>query len=317
MGENNFSEKVKRSVLNRSDTFKYYEKENESLKKSLNKSKKEYKKLKKYNKKLYRENKSLNNKITKLNEAIDLTENDVLFSWFLDGAEDYDETLPNLCPICGNASYFVPHGLTSRKRARCQFCGSLERMRLAYLIIKEHIGDKLNQSCSMLHFAPERVFYNLFKNNPNIEYHPVDINPKSFESRGIPVEKKVDMQEIPYEDKTFDFIFNSHVLEHVPDDIKAMGENYRVLKDDGICLISVPLYDIPETFENEEYNTPELRLKYFDQEDHLRKYGDDLKDRLESVGFKVKVISTEDVVNKPYEIELYRIPRRKVFICTK
>lgn len=38
------------------------------------------------------------------------------------------------------------------------------------------------------------------------------------------------MENIPYEDETFDIIYTSHVLEHDPNDNKALNELYRVLK---------------------------------------------------------------------------------------
>lgn len=35
---------------------------------------------------------------------------------------------------------------------------------------------------------------------------------------------------IPYEDNYFDVIYNSHVLKHVKNDIKALGELYYSVK---------------------------------------------------------------------------------------
>lgn len=62
-----------------------------------------------------------------------------------------------------------------------------------------------------------------------------------------------------------DFIYNSHVLEHVPNDFKGMCELYRVLKDDGVCITLIPQFNLETTFENDEYNIPELRRKYYGQ----------------------------------------------------
>jgi ubiquinone/menaquinone biosynthesis C-methylase UbiE len=39
---------------------------------------------------------------------------------------------------------------------------------------------------------------------------------------------------LPFEDNQYDVILCNHVLEHIPDDTKAMQELYRVLKpEDG------------------------------------------------------------------------------------
>ena len=86
-----------------------------------------------------------------------------------------------------------------------------------------------------------------------------------------------------------DVIICNHVMEHIPDEHKALSEMYRVLKKGGVAVINVPLDESrAQTFENPEYNTPELRLKYFGQHDHVRIYGRDYAERLGKV-FKVEI----------------------------
>lgn len=45
--------------------------------------------------------------------------------------------------------------------------------------------------------------------------------------------KEIDAQEIPFGDETFDAVIANHMLYHVPDKPKAIGEIKRVLKPDG------------------------------------------------------------------------------------
>ena len=45
---------------------------------------------------------------------------------------------------------------------------------------------------------------------------------------------------LPFPDNHFDFVYSSHVLEHVPDKKRALSEISRVLTDDGIFLCIVP-----------------------------------------------------------------------------
>lgn len=52
--------------------------------------------------------------------------------------------------------------------------------------------------------------------------------------------KKSPGEEIPYEDKFFDKILCSEVIEHVLDPIPLLKEMKRVLKDDGILSLSIP-----------------------------------------------------------------------------
>lgn len=54
-----------------------------------------------------------------------------------------------------------------------------------------------------------------------------------------------DIYNLPYQDGTFDKIILSEVLEHLPDDIKALKEVKRVLKVGGILFITVPNYNYP------------------------------------------------------------------------
>lgn len=51
-----------------------------------------------------------------------------------------------------------------------------------------------------------------------------------------------DALRLPFKDTHFDKVICSEVLEHVPDDNKAVQELMRVLKDDGTLAISVPTY---------------------------------------------------------------------------
>ncbi|MBP6412631.1 MAG: class I SAM-dependent methyltransferase [Bacteroidia bacterium] len=47
-------------------------------------------------------------------------------------------------------------------------------------------------------------------------------------------------ENLPFEDNSFDMVYSSHVLEHIPDQQKALKEIYRVLKPGGIHFCVVP-----------------------------------------------------------------------------
>lgn len=48
-------------------------------------------------------------------------------------------------------------------------------------------------------------------------------------------------EELPFEDSSMDMVFSSHVLEHIPNQQKALEEIYRVLKPGGyhVCIVPV------------------------------------------------------------------------------
>ena len=75
---------------------------------------------------------------------------------------------------------------------------------------------------------------------------------KKFNVSAIDVEKKkyltnndinfliYDGKKIPFQKNTFDIIFSSNVLEHVPNLDEIQAELFRVLKDNGICIHILP-----------------------------------------------------------------------------
>ena len=99
---------------------------------------------------------------------------------------------------------------------------------------------------------------------------------------------RMDISDIQYPDNTFDVIYCSHVLEHVPDDKKALREFWRVLKIDGWAILQVPITS-DVTFEDPTVTSPEERERLFGQHDHVRRYGPDYRDRLVDVGFSLTV----------------------------
>jgi len=63
------------------------------------------------------------------------------------------------------------------------------------------------------------------------------------------------IQEIPFQENTFDVIYASHILEHSTDIAKAFSEIKRVLKPEGVLLFAVPCGydDEPAHVYNREY----------------------------------------------------------------
>ena len=128
----------------------------------------------------------------------------------------------------------------------------------------------------------------------------------------------MDLTNLTFEDNSFDCIICYHVLEHIPDDKKAMRELYRVLKPTGWAILQVPLLKgIYETREDLSITSPEMRRKLYGQEDHVRYYGLDYKDRLESSGFDVRIDNFSATL-APALINRFRlIANEDIYFCTK
>lgn len=214
------------------------------------------------------------------------------------------------CPICGNGSrHFSEHGIVSRPDARCPFCDALERHRLFWLFLEKKTLFFSRPPRKALHIAPEAVLESKFRPLVGEGYLTADL----FDPR---VDVKMDITDIQYPDRTFDFIYCSHVLEHVPDDRKAMREFRRVLSPNGMACLLVPI-SAEVTVEDPSIEDPKERLRLFGQEDHFRRYGPDYLSRLVEAGFNVEVLKAEDFLS-PVEIEMMGITQAAgvLHICT-
>ncbi len=199
-----------------------------------------------------------------------------LIKWYFKGNRFTD-------PIDGS-SYrkFLHYGYkVSRPNALCPGTLSLERHRLLWLYLQRKT-TLLENKLKVLHIAPEQVFYSRFKRFNHWDYTTTDLySPLA--------DVKADICDLPFKDGTFDLILCNHVLEHIPDDLKAMEELYRVLKKGGTLIAQVPLEaERSTTFEDNNITDKAKRTEIFGQYDHVRIYGIDYYRRLESVGFKTK-----------------------------
>lgn len=209
------------------------------------------------------------------------------------------------CPICNSKfKIFGNFGLNDRTNALCYNCRSLERHRLLFLFLQKNqdLFLNLDRPTRLLHFAPEKAFFDYFSNIPDLDYYPCDLSPEQYKFGVSKEVYKVDISSIHFDDNYFDFILCNHVLEHIPDDVQAMSELFRVMNKGGSGIFQVPVeYSRSVTYEDKNIISPEERLKAFGQTDHVRRYGTDYKNRLEKVRFKVDEInyvsqfSTEDI----------------------
>lgn len=176
------------------------------------------------------------------------------------------------CTICGNSMKNFIHIDVD---LLCPFCGSLARTRRLNEILA--IDDFLKGK--VLHFSPSRSLYRQLKTNKSIAYFSTD-----FEDEFL-ADYKYDITDIPKDNEFFDTVICYHILEHIPEDKKAMAELYRVLKPNGTCLIQTPFKE-GEIYENPTVTSPEERLKHFGQQDHVRIYSvDGLCERLQKANF--------------------------------
>lgn len=217
-------------------------------------------------------------------------------------------------PIDGKSfRVFLPYGYgTQRNNVLSPSTLSLERHRLLWLYLKNETNFFTSETkLKVLHFAPEQEFYKRFKKQSNIEYTTTDLlSPLA--------DVKADICNLPFEDNQYDIVLCNHVLEHIPDDTKAMQELYRVLKPSGMGIFQIP-QDLSRavTFSDDSITDEKERAKIFGQYDHVRVYGRDYFDKLRSIGFKVV---EEDYTAKiaPELVEKYCLAKGEIIpVCYK
>lgn len=217
----------------------------------------------------------------------------------------------NFCPICEcSVRFFLPHKWSKRHlRVVCPICLSHPRHRQAWLFFKEHTNLFDASAKRFLHFAPETIFVQKFRSIPSIEYLSIDLDsPHAM--------RHMDITSLDIPDNSFDAIYCSHLLEHVPDDRKAMREMFRVLRPGAWAVVQVPVSE-STTHEDPSITDPRERLRLFGQCDHVRVYGLDITQRLRDAGFDVRTTRGSDFTSDG-DCERFGFPGKSpLFFCIK
>ena len=215
------------------------------------------------------------------------------------------------CPVCEKRVLrFLPHGKPLRAAARCPHCGSMERHRADLLFFRRKTDLFADaEPRRLLHVAPEPCMEARLRAIKNIDYLSCDLaDPLAME--------RFDLCDIPHRDGCFDIIYCSHVLEHIPDDRRAIAEMRRVLKPGGWALLQVPVI-AAKTFEDAAIVSPEDRERAYGQADHVRICGEDYIARLRDAGFAAELFRISDVAS-PAGAPRFGLDEAQVFFfCRK
>lgn len=146
------------------------------------------------------------------------------------------------------------------------------------------------------------------------------------EAHDLLYEKKIkfisgDLHKIPFKDNSFDKAVMSEVLEHVDNDKKVLREVYRILKPNGILVISVPSINYPFfwdpiNFILQHFFKIHIQRGFFSGfwSGHLRLYSlPDLKIKIEKVGFKIEDVEELTYWCLPFNHYLVNIVARLLY----
>lgn len=104
------------------------------------------------------------------------------------------------------------------------------------------------------------------------------------------------MKRLPFGDNSFDKIIMSEVCEHLSDDVKGLKEAKRVLRNEGILVVTVPNHNYPFLWDPinwilEHFFGTHIKSGFWAGlwNQHLRLYKpDEIEDSIEKAGLKAK-----------------------------
>lgn len=215
---------------------------------------------------------------------------------------------PRECPVCGYKGHFFayanPLALGINIDSLCPRCLSHERHRLLVIADREH---NLFANKDILHFAPELGLKTYIGSKQPRRYVTCE-----FGGRGADLD--INIENIDLRSNEFELVVCCHILEHV-DDHRAIPELFRIIREGGMLIAMTPVIEgWPETFEDHsKQNTQDDRILYFNQHDHVRFFGSDLRNRLRQAGFELE----EYTAVEPDVSRFGLIRGEKVFLCRK
>lgn len=172
----------------------------------------------------------------------------------------------------------------------CPACDASDRERLIVLYLNRIVPSLDPQRrYRLVEFAPSWTLRRKLQQTAPFAYRSADLNRKT-------VDDQIDITDMrPYRDESVDVFICSHILEHVTEDRKAIGELHRVLARDGFGIVLVPLINgMDETDEDASADSREPRFLRYGDGDHVRQYGiRDFQDRLRAAGFQIELLGKE------------------------
>ncbi|GAB2859774.1 hypothetical protein GCM10027026_07040 [Myroides odoratimimus subsp. xuanwuensis] len=196
------------------------------------------------------------------------------------------------CSVCDHVvrREFKP-GPGGRPDASCPRCRSLERHRFLAILLSS-LRPTLGSIGTLLDVAPSTAVTPLLERLEPRRHLRLDLG---ADNRLVDVLGS--LTDLPCADDSVDLLVCYHVLEHVPDDRRAMAEIARVLSPGGLGILQVPWR--PGTTTDEDPSAPEEeRIARFGQADHVRYYGDDFEDRLIESGLSLQRITPRALVGE-------------------
>lgn len=192
---------------------------------------------------------------------------------------------------------------------RCPHCGCLDRDRHLWMYFAAASLPERLAGASILHLAPELPLEPLLRACQPAHYIRGDLYPSRA---GI---ERIDAEQMPFADDTFDLIIANHLLEHVSDPDRAVGEFARCLKPGGLLVAQTPYAPhLKHTFEVDQATTPEFRRLFYGQDDHLRLFGQDIVALFHRAGLGGRLLPHDELLSG-FDPQEFGCNRREPFFA--
>ena len=141
------------------------------------------------------------------------------------------------CPCCGVSL----KRFTAYPSLYCPRCGSYERHRLLALLL-ERRPELLAPPLRLLQVSPDRPLEPLLARD-GIDRVSIDLDDTT-------VDLQMDVENLTFEDASFDAVLALHVLDAVGDQRRALAELRRVLRPRGLAVFQVAVPEQPRLVSN-------------------------------------------------------------------
>jgi ABC-type polysaccharide/polyol phosphate transport system ATPase subunit/LPS sulfotransferase NodH/SAM-dependent methyltransferase len=165
----------------------------------------------------------------------------------------------------------------NRSKLSCPVCGGMDRERMSGEYLLRRLGAGFaNPEFRFLEFAPNPAFSNFLKRNFSFCHETADL-------LRTDVDHQIVMTCMPLiATESVDAWISLHMLEHIPDDLAALRELYRILKPGGFGILLAPLSLALKKSDEDPQAPVEERWRRFGQDDHIRMYAKN--DFIERIG---------------------------------
>lgn len=197
------------------------------------------------------------------------------------------------CPVCASKRPMIRLN-TNEISVRCSGCRASAITMSLVAVLRRVVPDLETREVYELS-SRGALFRFLKKNSKKLTFSEfLDAVPPGSFLNGIQCQ---DVQNLTYDNESFDVCTSTEVFEHVPNDLKGFSEIGRVLRPFGVFIFTVPLCHRFETIERARLS-PSGEIKHILPPEYhadpmrkhapvlsFRNYGQDIVDRLTSRGF--------------------------------